>query len=54
MDLMIKNYLERSENEIIIASSLKKLSSDISMKNLFEIDANHSIVISHSYYVLSF
>lgn len=28
MDLMIKNYLDRAENELILAASIKKLSDE--------------------------
>ena len=53
MDLMIKNYLERAENEIILSVSIKKLSDDNEAKKLFNIEQQHtfySAVISHAYY----
>jgi len=53
MDLMIKNYLERAENEIILSASIKKLSDEDDAKKLFNIEQHHtfySSVISHSYY----
>ncbi len=55
MDLMLKNYLERAQNELTIAASLKKLSEDMGAKKLFKIndaDTFYSAVISHSYYAI--
>ncbi len=48
-------YLERSENEIFAAGSLKKLSNDLKAKQGFELPAGitfYSAVISHSYYAI--
>lgn len=55
MDLMIKTYLERSENETIVAESLMRLSQDAEAKMLFGIEKSmtfYSSVISHSYYAI--
>ena len=53
MDLMIKNYLNRAENEIVLSASIKRLSDDEEAKKYFDIDQNftfYSSVISHAYY----
>jgi len=53
MDLMIRNYLDRAENEIILAASIKRLSDESEAKEYFNIDQNftfYSAAISHSYY----
>ncbi|MFH1072646.1 MAG: hypothetical protein V1743_04420 [Nanoarchaeota archaeon] len=53
MDLVIKTYLERSDNEIHAAESLKKLSEEPQTKHDFDLPENitfYSSVISHSYY----
>ncbi|MBI2576150.1 HEPN domain-containing protein [Candidatus Woesearchaeota archaeon] len=53
MDLTIRNYLARSENEIVLAASIKKLSDDPDAKKFFQIDGSltfYSSVIAHSYY----
>lgn len=53
MDLMIRNYLERAENEIILSISIKRLSDDIEAKKFFNIEQQHtfySASISHAYY----
>lgn len=55
MDLMIRNYLERAENEIILAVSIKKISEDAEAKKLLQIEYQHtfySATISHSYYAI--
>ena len=55
MDLMIKNYIERAENEIVIAETLNKISTDLDAKQSFGIDDNmtfYSSVISHAYYAI--
>lgn len=55
MDLMIKNYLERAENEIILANSIKRLSEDGEAKKFFQIEQQYtfySAAISHSYYAI--
>ena len=53
MDLMIKNYLERAESEIILSASIKKLSDETEAKKFFDIEQQrtfYSAVISHAYY----
>ena len=55
MDLMIKNYIERAGNEIVIAETLNKISIDLQTKQSFGIDDKttfYSSVISHSYYAI--
>jgi len=55
MDSTIKNYIERSQNEMIVAESLKKLSEDNQAKKFFQIndvDTFYSSVISHAYYAI--
>lgn len=55
MDLMIKNYIERAKNEIVIAETLNKLSFDLDSKQSFDIDNKmtfYSSVISHAYYAI--
>jgi uncharacterized protein (UPF0332 family) len=55
MDLMIRNYLERAQNEMVIAYSLERLSLDDEAKKFFEIESTntfYSAVISHSYYAI--
>lgn len=50
---MTRSYLERADNEIIIAATLKRLSEDKEAKRFFAIDGRltfYSGVISHSYY----
>ena len=53
MDSMTKVYLERAENEIILAASIKRLSDDSEAKKLFQMEQEYtfySAVISHAYY----
>lgn len=53
MDLMMRNYISRSQNEIIVAVSLMRLSDEIDAKKFFDIDYSltfYSSVISHAYY----
>lgn len=53
MDLMKKNYINRSQNELIAAISLMRLSTDVDAKKFFDIDSSitfYSAVISHAYY----
>jgi uncharacterized protein (UPF0332 family) len=53
MDSMVEIFLERADNEILAASSLKKLSEEEDSKQDFELPADitfYSAVISHSYY----
>jgi uncharacterized protein (UPF0332 family) len=55
MDLMVKIYLERADNEILAAKSLKKLSENEQAKQDFELPSDitfYSSVISHSYYAI--
>ncbi len=55
MDLMVKNYIERAENEIVIAETLKRLSSEMDAKQYFGISDRmtfYSSAISHSYYAI--
>ena len=55
MDLMIKNYIERAGNEIVIAETLNKISIDLQTKQSFGIDDKmtfYSSVISHAYYAI--
>ena len=50
---MIKIYIERSENELVAAETLKRISDEINAKQYFDIDDKmtfYSSVISHSYY----
>ena len=53
MDSMVEIYLERSDNELLAAESLKKLSDDAKSKEDFSLPQSttfYSSVISHSYY----
>lgn len=53
MDLVIKDYIERAENEIIIAETLKKISDEKDVKHFLAIHDKmtfYSSAISHSYY----
>ncbi len=55
MDTMVEIFLDRADNEIHAAESLKKLSEDLSSKKEFELNENvtfYSSVISHSYYAI--
>ncbi|MDD5133569.1 MAG: HEPN domain-containing protein [Candidatus Nanoarchaeia archaeon] len=55
MDSMVEIFMDRSNNEISIAESLKKLSEDNKLKEEFKIPENmtfYSSVISHSYYAI--
>ena len=55
MDSMVEIYLERSDNELLAAQSLKKLSEEAKPKQEFELPADitfYSSVISHSYYAI--
>ncbi len=48
-----KLYLEKSENELILAESLMKISEENNLKSLLKINKNQTFytgVISHSYY----
>ena len=53
MDLMIRNYLARPENEVVLAASIKRLSDEQDAKKFFQIDDSltfYSSVIGHPYY----
>lgn len=53
MDLLINIYLDRANNEIMVAKSLKRLSENEDDKINFELPFDvsfYSSVISHSYY----
>ena len=53
MDLMIKNYLDRAENELVLSASIKRLSDESEAKEYFNISQDltfYSSVISHAYY----
>ncbi|MFH1432107.1 MAG: HEPN domain-containing protein [archaeon] len=55
MDSMVEIFLERADNEIHAAESLKKLSEDLNSKKEFELSVDvtfYSSVISHSYYAI--
>ena len=55
MDLMIRIYLERAENETLASKSLKRLSEDEEAKKEFSIPPDttfYSSVISHAYYAI--
>ena len=55
MDLIIKSYIDRSENEIVIAETLKRLSNETTAKQFFGINDSmtfYSSAISHSYYAI--
>lgn len=53
MDSMVEIYLERADNELLAAESLKKLSEDAKSREEFSLPQSttfYSSVISHSYY----
>lgn len=53
MDSLVERYLNRADNEIMVAESLKKLSESPKEKHDFELPSNvtfYSSVISHAYY----
>ena len=55
MDSLVEIYIERGNNEILAAESLKKLSEEIKAKEDFhipKITTFYSSVISHSYYAI--
>ncbi|MDD2666720.1 MAG: HEPN domain-containing protein [Methanocellales archaeon] len=55
MDSMVKVYLDRADNEAILADAVKKLSDENDVKQSFKIDKHqtfYSAVISHSYYAI--
>ena len=52
---MVELYLERANNEILAAESLKKLSEELEIKENFNLPKTitfYSSVISHSYYAI--
>ena len=53
MEGLVRLYLEKAENELILAESLFKISSDNLMKEKLEVRSKetfYSAVITHSYY----
>jgi uncharacterized protein (UPF0332 family) len=55
MDSLVKIYLERADNEILAAASLKRLSEESKDKEEFNLPSDisfYSSVISHSYYAI--
>ena len=55
MDSLVKLYLERSENEVVLAEAVVSLSSEDDLKSKLKIEKNmtfYSAVISHSYYAI--
>jgi len=55
MDSMVEIFLERANNELLAAESLKKLSEETGAKEDFHISSAttfYSSVISHSYYAI--
>ncbi len=55
MDSMVEVFLERANNEILAAETLKRLSEETKLKEDFNIPSRitfYSSVISHSYYAI--
>ena len=55
MDSMVEIFIERADNEILAAESLKKISEVIKIKRDFKLPKEttfYSSVISHSYYAI--
>ena len=55
MDSMVEIYLNRADNEILLAQSVKRLSENSEDKQNFNLPADitfYSSVISHSYYAI--
>ena len=55
MDSLVEIYLERANNEVMAAESLKRLSEQNEDKKNFDLPLNtsfYSSVISHSYYAI--
>jgi uncharacterized protein (UPF0332 family) len=55
MGSMAEIYMERANNELLSAQSLKKLTEEPKLKELFELPSEitfYSAVISHSYYAI--
>lgn len=55
MDLMVEIFLERANNELLVAKSLKKISAESKIKEDFDLPKNitfYSSIISHSYYAI--
>ncbi len=55
MDSMVEIFLDRANNEILAAGSLKRLGEEARLKEEFQLPARitfYSSVISHSYYAI--
>jgi uncharacterized protein (UPF0332 family) len=55
MDSMVEIFIERADNELLSAQSLRRLSEEPKLKEEFELPADitfYSAVISHSYYAI--
>jgi len=55
MDSMVELFLERADNELLAAESLKRLSEEAKSKEEFQLPSRttfYSAVISHSYYAI--
>jgi len=55
MEKLIQLYLEKAENELVLAESLFKISGDSLIKEKLEVDLRetfYSAVITHSYYCI--
>ncbi len=55
MEKLIKLYLEKAENELVLAESLFKISGDNLIKEKLDVDSKetfYSAVITHSYYCI--
>ncbi len=55
MDSMVEIFMERADNEIMAAESLKKLSDELNIKGNFKLPKEttfYSAVISHAYYAI--
>ena len=55
MDSLVKLYLERAENEVVLAEAVVSLSYEDDLKSKLKIEKNmtfYSAVISHSYYAI--
>ncbi len=55
MDTKTNLFLERADNELMVADALKRLSEEKGAKDYFGIDKDitfYSSVISHSYYAI--
>jgi uncharacterized protein (UPF0332 family) len=55
MESLVKLYLEKAENELVLAESLFKISSNNILKEKLEVSSDntfYSAVITHSYYCI--